>query len=602
MTASSEEEALRKRIASLEAALSSTTANLTRVLEVLTSTSEALTTTSAELATKSAKLEAVSAERDKLRRAYEQLKAHLELLQRRIFVAKADRIDTAQLELEFAATKAKLDAIVRTLDEGALESDTSAGNAGSSEQTGSAKEPPRARGKSGKKPSGRRDLRELDLPEERVEILDPVLEETAERIGFEDTCLLGRRRASNVRIVVARAKYKVAQEDGPAEIVTAPKPKALYERGILAPSFIAHLLAKKYRFGMPFHRCAEELASEGITVDDSTMCRYAEHIGASLGPIVDASAKEAKETAFCLSTDATGVAIQPERIPGKRQACTKGHFFVVLADKDHVFFEYQPKHTSDAVCTMFKGFSGYIQADAHCIYDALFRGDARESPDEKPPDEVGCWSHARRKFWEAAVATKDDASREALLRIRALFQLEERWNDLAPQQRHERRQRVSRPILEDFFAWAHGVFERVRGARGLVASAFGYAVRQREALVRFLDDGRLRLENNASERALRHIAIGRKAWLFFGSDDHAQAAANLFSLIASCKLHGLDAETYLAEIIRVFPDWPRDRYLELAPRYWATTRARLDAAELRRPVGHVTVPTAASPEEKSAPR
>ena len=101
--------------------------------------------------------------------------------------------------------------------------------------------------------------------------------------------------------------------------------------------------------------------------------------------------------------------------------------------------------------------------------------------------------------------------------------------------------------------------------------------------------------NHVSERELRHIAIGRKNWLFFGSDDHASAAANLFSLIASCKLHGLDAETYLAEIIRVMPHWPRERYLELAPKYWAATCARLDAAELAREVGELTIPPVEQP-------
>ena len=145
--------------------------------------------------------------------------------------------------------------------------------------------------------------------------------------------------------------------------------------------------------------------------------------------------------------------------------------------------------------------------------------------------------------------------------------------------------------LDEFFAWAEGVFERVRGVRGPVATAFGYAIRQRDALRRFLDDGRLRMENNASERALRSsIAVGRKAWLFFGSADHAQAAANIFSLIASCVLHNLDAESYLADIIRVLPYWPRDRYLELAPKYWTRTRATLDERELHLPIGHVTVP------------
>jgi len=239
---------------------------------------------------------------------------------------------------------------------------------------------------------------------------------------------------------------------------------------------------------------------------------------------------------------------------------------------------------------MFRGFQDYIQADAHCVYDALFRGDARVDEADKPPDEVACWSHARRKVWEAAVITKEPAAREALLRIRTLFKLEEHWADLAPKQRHERRQRVTRPMLDEFFAWAEGVFERVRGVRGPVATAFGYAIRQRDALRRFLDDGRLRMENNASERALRPIAVGRNAWLFFGSGDHAQAAANIFSLIASCVLHGLDAESYLADIIRFLPYWPRDRYLELAPKYWTRTRARLDQAELKRPIGHVTVP------------
>ncbi|MGK2855753.1 MAG: IS66 family transposase [Thermoanaerobaculia bacterium] len=534
-----------------------------------------------------ARLERVTAERDKLRHAYEQLKAHLELIRRRIFVAQAERIDTQQLELEFAETQAKLVAMAKEL----------AGDGAAAPDANSDDEPKVPRRQQSR---GRRNFSEIFMPEERVEITDPALEGKAERIGFEESYKLGYRRGGPIRIVMARAKYKVDREGDAPEFVTAATPKEIYERGMLAPSFIAHILTKKFRFGMPFTRLAEELASEGIVCDDSTMCRYAEHVGATLGCIVDACAKEAKETAFCLSTDATGVSIQPARIPGgKRQACAKGHFFVVLADRDHVFFEYQPKHTSDAVCAMFKGFKGYIQADAHCVYDALFRGEAVDEG-EKPPDEVACWSHARRKWWEAAVTTKDPAAREALLRVHALFALEEGWADLAPKQRHERRQRISRPMLDDFFAWADGVFERVRSVRGPVATAFGYAIRQRDALRRFLDDGRLRLENNASERALRSIASGRKAWMFCGSDDHAGAAANLFSLIASCKLHGIDAETYLAEIIRIVPYWPRDRYLELAPKYWVRTRARLDGDELATPIGRVTVPTSPLAEEQSS--
>ena len=578
------EGALRRRVAELEGAL-------TLMTEALTTTAEALSKTSAALAS-------VTAERDKLRHAYEQLKGQLELLRRRIFLAKAERIDTQQLEIEFAETKAKLDKLAKELDAGDL---TEGASDNDNDNDTSSDDGDGRPAHTKKKSKGRRNIRLLDIPEERVEVLDPALEGKAERIGFEESCFFGRRRGGTIRIVMARATYKITADDETTTFVTADKPKEIYERGILAPSFIAHLLTKKFRWGMPFHRIALELASEGIALDDSTMCRYAEHVGATLGCIVDAMAKEAMATAFCLSTDATGIAIQPARLPGgKRQACAKGHFFVVLADKDHVFFEYQAKHTSDAVCSMFRGFKGYIQADAHCIYDALFRGDARIDEGDKPPDEVACWSHARRKAWEAAIVTKEPAAREALFRIQALFKLEEDWAHLAPKQRHERRQRVTRPMLDDFFAWAEGVFERVRGVRGPVATAFGYAMRQRDALRRFLDDGRLRMENNASERALRPIAVGRNAWLFFGSGDHAQAAANIFSLIASCVLHGLDAESYLADIIRVLPYWPRDRYLELAPKYWARTRARLDDAELKLPIGHVTVPPPSAEQQPSS--
>ena len=572
------EEALRQRIVELEGHLASTTSSLTATRESLAR---------------------VAGERDRLCRAYALLKEQYELLRRQIFAAKAERIDVTQLELEFAETKAKLDAISEAMEL----VDSSAASTASTDPTPPAPPPPGP--KSRPKPSGRRDLSDEIMDEKRIELLDPELEGTAERIGFEESYRQGYRRGGPVRIVIARATYKVAEsageESAAPEFVTVKTPKEMLDRGLLAPSLIAHLLVAKYRFGIPFHRLSEMLRSQGVRVDDSTMCRYAEHVGATLGCIVDACATEAKDTAFCLSTDATGVAIQPTPIPGKRQACRKGHFFVVLADQDHVFFEFQAEHTSDAVCRMFKGFKGYVQADAHAVYNAIFRGEARCQDTDKVPEEVGCWAHSRRRFFEAATIAKDPAAREALLRLHMLFELEQQWAKLPPSQRHQQRQLRSRPLIDDFFAWAEREFDRVKGVRGLVATAFGYAVRQRDALCRFLDDGRLVMTNNHSERALRPIAVGRNAWLFFGSDDHATAAANLFSLVASCALHRLDVETYLAEMIRIVPLWPRDRYLELAPKYWAQTRARLAPNELADELGPITVPPRTPPTEQPAP-
>ena len=157
------------------------------------------------------------------------------------------------------------------------------------------------------------------------------------------------------------------------------------------------------------------------------------------------------------------------------------------------------------------------------------------------------------------------------------------------------------PHVVAFFAFAEEAYERVKHQRGLLRSALGYCVRQKDALMRFLDDGRLEMTNNHSERQLRRVAVGRKAWLFVGSDDHGQATGNLLTLIASARLHKLDPELYLRDVFRVLPHWPRERYLELAPRYWSATRARLDPKELDQELGPLTVPEPPLPTATAAP-
>ena len=559
-----------------------------------------------ELAATADKLASITSERDNLRKAYRQLMEQFDLLKRRLFIAKAERVDATQLELEFEKTKRKLDALAQQLGGNAVLADAALeGEEPDAPGSRPSGKPP-AQGK--KPPKGRRNLAERDdLPQRRIEFRDAELEKCGGIfIGWELSYKLGYQRPQAVRVVLARAKYKTPSADGNSDaspndaassvqdservtIITAPLPPLLIRRGLLAPSMLAHVIVQKFRFGMPFFRQEEQLEADGIELDRGTMARSTEDVGACLGAIVQACVDDARKHAFCLSTDATGVALRPEPLPdGRRQPCRKGHFFVVLADKKHVFFEFQPKHTSAAVCEMFRGFSGYIQADAHAIYDALFRGDAVEDGDA-PPIEVACWSHARRRLWEAAVSGFA-VGREGLLRVRKLYELDQAWSKLPPSTRLQKRKTVLAPFVDEFFAWVHAQNDLTTQERGLVSKALGYAIRQELALRRFLDDGRLRMDNNNSENALRIVANGRKAWLFFGSDDHAQAAANLYSLIASCKLHGLDPERYLAEMIHVMPYWPRDRYLELAPAYWTETRARLDPTELDAELGLITVP------------
>ena len=435
-----------------------------------------------------------------------------------------------------------------------------------------------------------------------------MLEGRAERIDWDESCQLSWRRAGFVRTVVARAKYRVVEAPAESTLVTASVPPQLLTRSLAAPSLLAHILSEKLCDGLPFHRQEDRFTRLGLRLDRGTMCRWAEELGATLGAtVVEAMRDEAMRTAFCISTDATGVLVQP--IAGGdqvRRGCRRGHFLVQIADADHIFFEYLAKETSAAIGERFRGFSGYVQADAKSVYDLLFKPpDERPPPDDGEPDlaerkEVGCWSHARRKLWETAITSKDPVAREGVLRIQRIFDLDRTWRGKPPSEIRSLRELHLRPHTDAFFAWVAVEYERVKGQRGMLRSALGYAHRQRGPLTRFFDDGRLALTNNQSDRELRRVAVGRKAWLFVGSDDHAQAAGNVMSLIASARLHRLDPEAYLRDLIRVAPHWPRDRYLELAPRYWLATRARLDAAQLERELGPLDLPASTPAAEQPA--
>ena len=256
-----------------------------------------------ELTATNEKLASITSERDSLRRAYRQLMEQFELLKRRIFMAKAERVDATQLELEFEKTKKKLDALAQQLEGDAAVADA----APSSEQPDAPGSRP-----SGKPPAkaknpgkGRRNLADRhDLPQRRIEIRDTELEKGGGTfIGWELSYKLGYQRPEAVRVVLARAKYKtpiadgertplpddatVIEQDGErVTIVTAPLPPLLIRRGLLAPSMLAHVIVQKFRFGMPFFRQEEQLEADGIELDRGTMARSTEEVGACLGAIV----------------------------------------------------------------------------------------------------------------------------------------------------------------------------------------------------------------------------------------------------------------------------------------------------------------------------
>ena len=517
---------------------------------------------------------------DSLRETIVNLTHENQLLKRRIYGHKTERSQTCELQLSLGDLLAAEKQLQKQLDQAVAQVNA---------QTGDGPPPEQQKPKAKPSGTGRRDWLLSDLPRTAFEVLDPELEKTAKRIGFEEALHLIHRRGGWSVLVKRTAKYEVAGKDGPT-VLGVEAPKTLFPRGMLHSSVVAHILVQKFALGVPCYRLEQHLEDQGVELSRVTMSRYVEEAGNALGAtIVHAMWRDAIANGSVISTDATSALIQPEKsAEGQRQSCKKAHFFTAVVDTDYVLFAYAERHTQDFVKKLFGGFNGFLQCDAHSVYDILERGPPKDGEDGITL--VGCWAHCRRRFFEAAICKYPEGV-QGLMRIRAIYAADEAFRGLPPAKRKMMRAQHLRPLLEGFFDWVSQVRATAVG-RNQLTRALTYASNQEKVLLRVLDDGRLPLDNTRSERSLRKIVVGRKAWMFYGSDVHAQAAAALFSLVATCRLHSLDPEQYFEEVMRVLPYWPDSRYLDLAPNNWAGTRAKLLPAELDAPFGSFTVPAA----------
>ena len=513
----------------------------------------------------------------------------IEILKRRLFGPRSERTETSELQLTLGDILEADARLQKELDEKAKEDAPEDASPPKDDDTRPAS-PPADEPKPKPKPKGRRDLSLSKLPQVVVEFTDPVLAAKGRLIGHEESRQLIREPGGFKILVKRTAKYEIAVPEGGTTVLGVKIPPALFARSILHSSAVAWLVVEKFALGVPHHRLEQHLACEGEPLDRSTMCRATEECGNTLGAtIVHAMFEDARTSCGVLSTDATGAAIQPgPREGGPKRPCKKGHFFTIVADADHVLFHFVEHHTSDAVAELFKGFKGLLQSDASSVYDILERG---------PPDArdqtitlVGCWAHLRRYFFEAAIC-KYPLGLEGLRQIRTIYQLDATFAKQPPVVRKRLRDEKLRPLVDAFFDWVATTRPTIEG-RNLATKALGYAKNQEHELRRVLLDGRLPLDNTRSERALRTIVVGRKNWMFHGSELHASAAAALFSILASCRLHRIEPWKYLDEVLRLLPQWPAKRYLELAPKNWVATRARLDPSELDGPLGIFAIPTA----------
>jgi transposase len=526
--------------------------------------------TYAELEAKLSRIESNLAaalhERDEYRKLYELATIELERFRRHIYGQKAERVDPSQTQLAFNAVIESLGGMPTPADPSAAPNPAPDGNG----QQGEGTSPPSGGREKLKErkvtPHGRQKLPE-HLPVERIEILPPEAQgESAAslvRIGEEVSETLEWRPASFVRLQIVRPKFatKGAPESG---VLTVPAPEAPIARCMAGPGLLAYVLVSKYSYHMPLHRQEKIFLGLGVTLARSTLCGWVAACAELLGHIVEAMAKDALHSPW-IGIDATGVLVQA------KEKCRRGHFWVLVAGDDHVLFRYTPHHNQQGPKAFLSGYKGYVLADAHSVYELLYR--------TEEVTEVGCWAHARRRFFKALSSDKERAL-AALSFIRKLYAIDAavKEKDLPPAQRTVERRRLAEPVLDAFRIWLD-VEELLVLPKSPIGDAIGYARNQWIPLTRFLEDGRLRLDNNGAERELRREAVGRNNWVFVGSDDGAEWNADVTSLIASSQLHDLEPWAYLRDVLILIQDWPRDRLLQLSPKYWKQTLEETDARQ-----------------------
>ncbi len=342
-------------------------------------------------------------------------------------------------------------------------------------------------------------------------------------------------------------------------VVEAPAPSRPIERGLAGPALLAHVLVSKYCDHQPLYRQSEIYARQGVEIERSTLAGWVGASSALLDPLVDAL-REHVLAGRKIHADDTPM---PVLAPGTGKTKTGRLWTYVRDDRPAgekttpaVWFAYSEDRKGEHPRAHLKNFKGALQADAYSGFHHLYEGGAIY--------EVACWAHARRKFYEIHAAHSSPITTEALNRIGTLYGIEEEIRGKPVDLIRQVRQSRARPLLDDFRVWMEKSLRQL-SPKSETAAAIRYALSRWRALIRYVDDGLLEIDNNAGERALRCVALGRKNYLFAGADSGGERAATIYSLIGSAKLNGLDPELYLRTVLGQIADHPINGIDELLP-------------------------------------
>ena len=342
-------------------------------------------------------------------------------------------------------------------------------------------------------------------------------------------------------------------------IVQVEAPSRPIARGLASAALLAHILTAKYADHLPLYRQSQIYAREGVELERSTLADWVGGCFDLVEPLIDVLARYVLG-AQKLHADDTPV---PVLDPGRGKTKTGRLWAYVRDDRpaasdapSAVFFRYSPDRRGERPREHLKDFAGILQADAYSGFGHLYEGGRIL--------EAACWAHARRAFFEIHQANESPIAAETLERIGALYGIEEQLRGRLPEERAAARQARAGPLLEALRAWLREKLARVSKKSDL-AKAISYVLTRWTALTRYVTDGRIEIDNNAAERALRAVAIGRKNYLFCGSDAGGDRAAAMYSLIGTAKLNDLDPEAYLRYVLERIADHPINRIEELLP-------------------------------------
>ncbi len=394
----------------------------------------------------------------------------------------------------------------------------------------------------------------LDVPEQ--EKICPETGEPLKQIGFEVSEKLEYRRGKLIVNVYKRPKYTSPDTTAPVGVITAPMPDHPIEKCKADVGLLSYIIVSKFADHLPLYRQNGIFEREGVDIPRATQSSWIMQVYDAIRPLGEALKAAVLETEVLFTDDS----IIPLQVKGSGRVKKARLWVYVRGDPDPPLaaYDFSPDRSKKRPLNFLAGYQGYVHADAYSGYDELFGNEGIT--------EVGCWVHARRKFDEAASSRPQEGT-EIMARIAKLYQVEKLCLEMGHEDRRRFREQHAREVID-------GIFERLEDLKAEtipsepLRKALDYALNQRVALYRYLDDGRLKPDNNTSENAIRPLALGRKNWLFAGSERGGRATALFLGLIQSCKACQVNPWEYLDDVLRRIMSHPANRLRELLPDQW----------------------------------